>query len=640
MKKVKKGIYMFTIIATVFYFSTMGIIGATQASAQEFKVFVPEIQEEFNPQMSVAKTVDKETGTHGDQVTYTMEVTNTSTSQTTPLDVMLVLDRLGSMSGTKIADAKTAAKTFVDQLNPINDKSGLASFNSSATLDQELTFTQLDVKNAIDTLSAGGGTDIADGINIALTEFSNNGRIAPVKPIMIVLSDGVSSGDPVAAATTAKAAGIRLISINLGIDSGTGLDTLKAIASAESDYYFAPDSSQLNTIYSNILDTLCDIKTLTLTDDITDVLAEADLISTNPTAVQNGNILTWTFDNVGCGETKTATAVFEIQTRALDGALMENVAVVKDVEENSKTTETVETSIYVPVVEPTPEPEPVVLEPILNITKSVDKAIVNPSDTLSYTVVVNNSGEGDAVNMTLTDILPSGLTFANEDGTNSGDTEKTWTWEILAAGKDVSVTYDVLVDSQTVAGTYDNIAAVSADNYKTISDKASTKVKIPVVLGEQTAADLAIEKTVMENFANPGNTASYTVKVTNTGDAVATNVVLTDVLPTGFVFKDNGNTSNTWQLGDIVPTETISVTYDVMIDSSMLAGKYINTASVIADNVSNKSDQASLEIRAIQVLGEETEEVVLPVTGGGIGIILAGWTLMGASLLIQNRKKD
>jgi len=48
---------------------------------------------------------------------------------------MFVMDRSGSMSGSKLADAKTAAQYFVDLMG-LNDKAGLASYNHGATLDE------------------------------------------------------------------------------------------------------------------------------------------------------------------------------------------------------------------------------------------------------------------------------------------------------------------------------------------------------------------------------------------------------------------------------------------------------------------------------------------------------------------------
>ena len=123
--------------------------------------------------------------------------------------------------------------------------------------------------------------------------------------------------------------------------------------------------------------------------------------------------------------------------------------------------------------------------------------------------------------------------------------------------------------------------------------------------------------------------------MTNDGNAPAWNAVLTDTLPAGFVFTDTGTTTATWKLGDIVPTESVTKTYEVKIDASALAGKYVNTATVQADEVAPVSAQVSLEVREVKVLGAEEE---LPVTGAGLTLVVAsGLALLGAGTFIRRK---
>ena len=362
---------------------------------------------------------------------------------------------------------------------------------------------------------------------------------------------------------------------------------------------------------------------LTITDDLTDIFVDATLVSTDATD-QNGNVLTWVFTNVDCGATVTGEVVVEVSDQAFDGAIMENNAWVRDNNDNSVNSLKVATEIEAPLA-------------VLSLVKSVDKALANPGDTLAYTVTVSNSGQSDATNVVLVDTLPAGFTFADSKGNNTGDTEATWTLGTLAIGADKTVTYDVLIDSHAGVDTYENLATVTAENYQAITAKAITDVAIPTVLGEETPS-LTITKSVDQEYANPGNSVNYTVTVTNDGNAPALNAVLTDTLPVGFVFADTGETTATWPLGDIVPTESVSKTYAVKIDSSILAGKYINTAAVSADEVKPVSAQATLEIRELQVLGAETdEEAVLPVTGGGLAIVLAGLATLGAGIFLRKK---
>ncbi len=169
-----------------------------------------------------------------------------------PADVVVVIDRSGSMSGQPFADAQTAAKAFVDRMDLSTDQAGLVSFSTAATLDQELTQAAGMVRTAIGGLAASGDTNIADAIAMAQAELTSPRHRPANQPVLVLLSDGqpTSGGDPTAAATAAKAAGTRIFTIGLG--SGVDPDLMRALASAPGDYFFAPDSGQLDAIYQQI----------------------------------------------------------------------------------------------------------------------------------------------------------------------------------------------------------------------------------------------------------------------------------------------------------------------------------------------------------------------------------------------------
>lgn len=169
-----------------------------------------------------------------------------------PADVMLVIDRSGSMDGQKITDARAAAKGFVDRMDLSTSQVGLVSFSDAASLDQVLTQNAGPVRAAIDALVADGATNIADAITLAQGELAGPRHRPANQRALILMSDGqpTAGGDPRAAAAAAKAAGTRIFTIGLGSDVDPNL--MRDLASAPSDYYYAPDSSQLDAIYQQI----------------------------------------------------------------------------------------------------------------------------------------------------------------------------------------------------------------------------------------------------------------------------------------------------------------------------------------------------------------------------------------------------
>ena len=90
---------------------------------------------------------------------------------------------------TKISAAKETANSFLDLLGA-GDQSALVSFANNATLDKTLSNNHDQTKTAINSLVAAGATDIGDAINLAKGELTSI-RINPsADQIMILLTDG------------------------------------------------------------------------------------------------------------------------------------------------------------------------------------------------------------------------------------------------------------------------------------------------------------------------------------------------------------------------------------------------------------------------------------------------------------------
>jgi len=227
-------------------------------------------------------------------------------------DVMLVIDRSGSMSGAPLQDAKDAAKAFVDRLDlsPGADQVGLVSYASSALLNHQLGRTAGTVRMAIDALSAGGNTNITDGINKAQAELESARHVPDNRPVIILMTDGrhnVGPG-PGPAADAAKAKGTRIFTIGLGdVDEAQ----LKSLASSPSDYYYAPTSSELKDIYEQIAGSIVGVPATNVV--LTDTLASnVDLIPGSffglptPSHVDYANkVIVWEIPVLGRDETKT-----------------------------------------------------------------------------------------------------------------------------------------------------------------------------------------------------------------------------------------------------------------------------------------------------------------------------------------------
>jgi hypothetical protein len=89
------------------------------------------------------------------------------------VEILLVLDRSGSMAGTPIEDLKVAASSFVDffEGTQAGDRVGMITFATSVTLERPLGPDFVDpLKDAIADMSAVGATNPSDALARAATE--------------------------------------------------------------------------------------------------------------------------------------------------------------------------------------------------------------------------------------------------------------------------------------------------------------------------------------------------------------------------------------------------------------------------------------------------------------------------------------
>ena len=364
-----------------------------------------------------------------------------------------------------------------------------------------------------------------------------------------------------------------------------------------------------------------DAHNVTITDPVP---ANTTFVSADSGGVHdtNSDTVTWGLGTKSPGDSGIVTMTVTTNELVAEGTIITNIATI-DSDDTDPPVSDDATAVVLGEA-----------SPILQITKDVSDEVVNPGDIITYTVVITNVGGADAINVTLTDVLPSNLTFV--DG---GDNTKIFTLGDLAIGDSVTKTYDVVVSNNSGAGTYTNTATAEADNPSPISAQTDVAVVLPTVLGEETNPDLAITKTANVEFANPGNTVEYTVKITNNGDGDATNVTLTDQLPSGFTFDGTTDSVKAWELGSIAPSEEKITTYAVKIGTDVPAGTYDNLAIAAADNNDEITAQAPLEIRAITVLGATLEETGTSWMDYLIYIVGIGLLAFGIGLFLKKENQ-
>jgi len=233
----------------------------------------------------------------------------------------------------------------------------------------------------------------------------------------------------------------------------------------------------------------------------------------------------------------------------------------------------------------------------IQVTKTPDQGTVSAGDPIGFTITASNSGAGSASGVTVTDTLP---------------TDAGLSWTIDAAGSDsgCSITAGVLscnfgtiaaggskhvhITSPTTAatcGSVDNTANVTTSNDGSDSDNATITVNCP---------NVTVLKTADQGTIDAGDTAAFTIVVTNEGPGTAKGVTLTDTLPSGVVWSEDSAACSitagvlSCNFGDLANSATRTVHVTGATDAAD-CGVLTNTAVVAASNesVENVGDNSS-----------------------------------------------
>ncbi|OGZ61756.1 MAG: hypothetical protein A3F94_00995 [Candidatus Spechtbacteria bacterium RIFCSPLOWO2_12_FULL_38_22] len=332
--------------------------------------------------------------------------------------------------------------------------------------------------------------------------------------------------------------------------------------------------------------------TITVTNVGNGVANNLNLVDYLPVGFNvNGNsTITWTKSSLNPGQTWTNTFIAQSSSSLANGSYV-NTATVS-ASNHGSVSDTATVVVNNPPTTPT--------NPVLTINKVANNASTNANSNVSYFVSVTNFGNATAINVTLTDILPSGFTHT----TNSSNM-RTWSLGNLVPNETKNVNYTAFVASGVVNGFYTNTATASASNHGSVSDTAIVQVT-GSILGEQSDPKLVIEKTANRKTINPGGTVTYTITVKNFGDADAVSLTLKDVFPDYFSQVNTGLTSLTWTNPILVKNGGVwQVSYTAVVGNSAPQADYMNTATVWAGNHSGQvKDDYTVGVRKGTVLGD------------------------------------
>ena len=226
-----------------------------------------------------------------------------------------------------------------------------------------------------------------------------------------------------------------------------------------------------------------------------------------------------------------------------------------------------------------------------------DSGTLTPGDLISYTISIKNSGLGVANNAVFIDSLPTNTSYvtgsvATSKGivvstdpvlqVNIGDIAPSET-EVITISFQVQVTTPVeLIENQGYVVSDETLPHPTDDpSSPEENDKTITRSPNFKSLNDILKQDKFID-TDRNNAISAGDTISYTISITNSGNGTANNVVFTDSIPQNTLYSEGSITTTKGtiistspilqvNIGNIAPNskETVVIAFKVVVTSSV-----------------------------------------------------------------------
>ncbi|MFO0868385.1 MAG: DUF11 domain-containing protein [Pirellulales bacterium] len=259
----------------------------------------------------------------------------------------------------------------------------------------------------------------------------------------------------------------------------------------------------------------------------------------------------------------------------------------------------------------------------LAVLKTVDDNTPDKNQNVTFTVTVTNNGPTAASGVQITDQIPSGLTFVSATPSVGTYSSATGLWTLGALSNTAGQNTATLQIVATVTGTtaITNTASLTAiDQFDTnTANNQDSETVTPNVL------DLAVAKTVDDNTPDKNQNVTFTVTVTNNGPSTATGVQITDQLPSGLTFVSAtpsvgsySSATGVWTLGALNSTAGQNTATLQLVATVTAASTITNTATLSAVNqtdTNTANNQASAVVTPNQADLAITK-TVSPTTAG------------------------
>jgi uncharacterized repeat protein (TIGR01451 family) len=239
-------------------------------------------------------------------------------------------------------------------------------------------------------------------------------------------------------------------------------------------------------------------------------------------------------------------------------------------------------------------------------TLASGNATPDEGDTVTFQIQVTNNGSAQATNVSLTDLLPAGITYSGNTTSQGSYDSATGVFDIgtLDVGASATLTLEGTVDVGQGGNMITNVTTAATGDQpdpSTVGDDLEEAVVV------NDAADLVTVKTLISGDSTPmvGDTVTFQIVVANNGAAQATNVSLTDSIPAGFTLTGNTTTQGSyvgglWTIGTLNVGDSATITLTGTIDSGQAGNTITNVTTAATGDQPDPS-----------TVGDDLEEAVV-----------------------------
>jgi Ca-activated chloride channel family protein len=260
-KRSKRAFGLFAVLFTMTFALGAALHARTQSGHESGVTTV----EAGDGTVSIHGTLDRTAVLMGEDGLVRMELlleghaTGDVVVQQLPTDLVVILDRSGSMNGRKIADARAAVHHLIERLGP-EDRFALVPFSSDAHTAIPLSYAtagaRANWRRVVDGVHAGGGTFMATGLRLGLGMIET-ARAVNRAPRVILISDGLAAephSELLQEAARAARGEFSLSAVGVGADFDEVL--MSGLADAGTgNYYFLNDARELAAVFANEFET-------------------------------------------------------------------------------------------------------------------------------------------------------------------------------------------------------------------------------------------------------------------------------------------------------------------------------------------------------------------------------------------------